>query len=124
MYPRIDVKSAKEISTRILIMLNKRISRWLILVFLLILFVEGGATLVCWFLLTPLHLSGFLWNPDLEQARNNWDAVSSAVDDEIGGYRVSGAKDNSEFPDGAFLRISFWRLACWWCGSRKRRGLD
>jgi hypothetical protein len=56
--------------------------------------VESGAALICRFLVAPL-----IWNPDLEQARKNWDALASVADDEIGGYRVSGAKSNSEFPD-------------------------
>jgi hypothetical protein len=79
-------------------MLYRRISRWLIFAFILTVFVETSAALVCSFLLAPLHVSQFLWNPDLEQARNNWIALASAVDEEIGGVRVSDAKVNSEFP--------------------------
>jgi hypothetical protein len=69
------------------------------LVVLVIAIVESSAALICRFLLAPLHAIGLIWNPDLEQARNNWDALASVADDEIGGYRVSGAKSNSEFPD-------------------------
>lgn len=64
------------------------------LVLLVVAIVESGAALICRFLVAPL-----IWNPDLEQARKNWDALASVADDEIGGYRVSGAKNNSEFPD-------------------------
>jgi len=40
--------------------------------------------------------------PNLEKPNKNWDALSSTVDDEIGGYRLSGdAKHNSEFPSSA-----------------------
>jgi hypothetical protein len=60
--------------------------------------VEGSAALIC--RMAPLQIIGLIWNPDLEQARKNWDALSSLADDEIGGYRVSGAKRNSEFSDG------------------------
>jgi hypothetical protein len=73
--------------------------RRLALLVLIIVFVESSAALICRFVLTRSSLSQFLWNPDLERARNNWNARSSALDDEIGGYRVSGAKYNSEFPD-------------------------
>jgi hypothetical protein len=64
------------------------------LILLVIAIVESSAALICRFLVAPL-----IWNPDLEQARNNWDALAAVADDEIGGYRVSGAKSNSEFPD-------------------------
>jgi hypothetical protein len=70
-----------------------------VLVLGVFLVVESSAALICQFLLPALHLSAFLWNPDLEQARNNWNGLSSIADDEIGSYRVSGAKHNSEFPD-------------------------
>ena len=76
-----------------------RIWRRLALLVLAIAIVEGSTALICWFLLAPLHLGQFLWNPDLEQARNNWNAHFSALNDEIGGYRVSAAKYNSEFRD-------------------------
>ena len=73
--------------------------RQLIFLFLVILVFESGAALVCRLLLAAPHLGHFLWHPDLEQARKNWDALASAADDEIGGYRVTGAKQNSEFAD-------------------------
>jgi hypothetical protein len=47
--------------------------------------------------LGPLHVGYFLWRPDLNQARNNFIALSSAVDEEIGGYRTDGPKNNVEF---------------------------
>jgi hypothetical protein len=67
---------------------------------LAIVIVEASAGLVCRFLLAPLQAIALTWNPDLKQARDNWDAHSAAADDEIGGYRASAAKPNSEFPDG------------------------
>jgi hypothetical protein len=73
--------------------------RRLALVVLVITILESSAALICWRLLAPLQSIRLIWHPDLEQARINWDALSSVVDDEIGGYRVSGAKYNSEFPD-------------------------
>jgi len=76
-----------------------RIWRWLIFVLLAIATVESSAALICRFVLAPLHPIRLIWNPDLEQARDNWNALSAAADDEIGGYRVSGAKHNSEFPN-------------------------
>src|SRR5216684_2372670 len=82
-----------------MIMRSGRIWHRLMLVVLVIAIVESSAALICRLLLSPLHAIGFIWNPDLEQARNNWDALASVADDEIGGYRVSGAKSNSEFPD-------------------------
>jgi hypothetical protein len=80
-------------------MISRQILRWLIFVFLVTAIIEGGAVLICRFLLAFSQASHFLWNPDLEQARKNWNALSSAVDEEIGGLRVSGAKYNSEFSD-------------------------
>lgn len=71
--------------------------RWLILAVVALVVVESCAAAICWMPASPV--SKLIWNPDLEQARNNWNVMSSAVDDEIGGYRVSGAKSNSEFPD-------------------------
>ena len=82
-----------------MIMRSGPIWRWLIFVLLVIITIESTSALICGFLLPPLHLNVFLWSPDLEQARKNWKALSSATDDEIGGYRASGAKHNSEFPD-------------------------
>lgn len=73
--------------------------RLIFLLVLLIVVVEGGAALIC--RMAPLQIVGLIWNPDLEQADKNWDALSSVADNEIGSYRVSGAKLNSEFPDGA-----------------------
>lgn len=82
-----------------MIMRSGRIRRRLIYVLLVIAIIESSAAVICRFPLTPLQTIRLIWHPDLEQARNNWNALSSAVDDEIGGYRVSGAKHNSEFPD-------------------------
>ena len=82
-----------------MIVRSGRIWRQLILALLVIAIVESGAALICRFLLAPLQAIRLIWNPDLEEARKNWDALSSAADDEIGGYRVSDAKHNSEFPD-------------------------
>jgi len=82
-----------------MIMRSSRSWRWLIIALSLITIAEISATLVCRLLPTQLRLSHFLWNPNLAEARNNWNALSSAADDELGSYRVSGAKQNSEFPD-------------------------
>jgi hypothetical protein len=71
--------------------------RLIFLLLLLIAIAEGSAALICRFPL--LQIIGFIWNPDLQQAGKNWDALSSVADPEIGGYRASGAKQNSEFPD-------------------------
>lgn len=72
--------------------------RLIFVLLLLAALVEGSAALIC--RLAPLQITGLIWNPDLEQAGKNWDALSSVADGEIGGYRASGAKHNSEFPDG------------------------
>ena len=80
-------------------MRSRRRWRWLIVALSLIAIAEISATLICLMLPTQLRLRQFLWNPDLEEARNNWSALSSVADDELGGYRASGAKQNSEFPD-------------------------
>jgi hypothetical protein len=77
----------------------RRSRRWLIIALSLIAIVEISATLVCRLLPTKLRLNHFLWNPNLEEARNNWNALSSVADDELGSYRVSGAKQNSEYPE-------------------------
>jgi hypothetical protein len=82
-----------------MIMRSSRMWRWLIFALSVIAIVESSSALVCRVLPTQLHISQFIWNPDLEQARDKWSAFSSAADDEIGSYRVSGAKHNSEFPD-------------------------
>jgi hypothetical protein len=71
--------------------------RWIFAPVLLIALLEGSAALICW--MAPLQIIGLIWNPNLEQAGKNWDLLSSAADNEIGGYRISGAKHNSEFPD-------------------------
>jgi hypothetical protein len=82
-------------------MFRRRISRWLIFSFLFTAFVEASATVICRLLLVPLHASQFVWNPDLQQARNNWIALSAGVDEEIGGVMVSSPKHNPEFEDDA-----------------------
>jgi hypothetical protein len=99
-YPILSAAKQRKLRYGLIIMGPGLIWRRSFLVLLVILIVESCSVLICWFLLPPLHVSQFLWNPDLEQARKNWDALSSAADDEIGGYHVSGAKYNSEFPDG------------------------
>jgi hypothetical protein len=73
--------------------------RWVVFALSAIVILEAGATLICLFLLGPLHLDRFIWNPDLELARSNWNTFSPAADAEIGGSRVSGAKPNPEFAD-------------------------
>jgi hypothetical protein len=80
-------------------MLHRRVSSWLLILFLLIILAESSSALVCWFLLGRLHVGQLTWSPDIEQARRNWNALSSAVDEDIGEIRVSGTKDNPEFPD-------------------------
>jgi hypothetical protein len=89
-----------------------RISRWLIWVLLGAALAEIGAAALCWFLLIPSHAGRFLWNPDLEEARNNWFAFSGSTDEEIGGATIfseasgaprdpTGAKQNPDFPNPA-----------------------
>jgi hypothetical protein len=75
--------------------------RSLIYVFLGIAIVEGSSALVCRLLSTFSQTSRFIWNPDLEQARSNWNAHALLADQEIGGFAASGAKQNSEFPGNA-----------------------
>jgi hypothetical protein len=75
------------------------VTRWLIFAVLTIVVVECVAAAICWTVLPRSPASKFIWNPDLEQARNNWNALSSVTDEEIGGVRPPGAKSNSEFPD-------------------------
>jgi hypothetical protein len=77
------------------------VTRWLIFAVLTIVVVESSAAAICWILLPRSPLSKFIWNPDLAQARNNWIALSSVTDEEIGGIRAPGAKNNSEFPNQA-----------------------
>ena len=83
------------------IMRSGLIWRWLISIFLALIIVEGSAALICWFMLTSSQAGRLLWKPDLELAQSNWNTHSSAADEEIGGFVVSGAKHNSEFPDDA-----------------------
>jgi hypothetical protein len=78
---------------------RSRSLRWLIFALFAALALEAGAALICWFLLRPSHLDHFIWHPDLNQARRNWNSLSRVADEEIGGYLASGAKPNSEFPD-------------------------
>ena len=82
-----------------MIVRSSRSWRWAIFGLSVIVIVEASAGLVCLFLLNPLHLDHVIWNPDLEQARNNWNKLSSVADEVIGSYRVSGAKQNFEFAD-------------------------
>jgi hypothetical protein len=51
--------------------------------------------------------SAFIWHPDLAVARENWDALLPLVDDEVGGFRASEAKPNSEFPSGPSCGAAF-----------------
>ena len=69
--------------------------------------VEAGSAVICRFVLPPVPGVRLIWNPDLEQAGKNWDALAPIVDDEIGGYRMSGAKENSEFPNGPSCGSAF-----------------
>jgi len=78
---------------------SSRARKWLIFALSVIVIAEASATVICLFLFNPLHLDHFIWSPNLEQARDNWNTLSTAVDHELGGYRVSGAKPNSEFAD-------------------------
>jgi hypothetical protein len=72
--------------------------RWLIFFALAIAVVECGAAAILRIPKSPL--AKFVWNPDLQQARDRWDTTSTVVDDEIGGYRSSGFKQNSKFLSG------------------------
>lgn len=69
--------------------------------------VEAGSAVICRFVLPLVPGVYLIWNPDLEQAGKNWDTLAPIVDDEIGGYRVSGAKKNSEFPSGPSCGSAF-----------------
>src|SRR6266481_1975621 len=80
-------------------MRSSRAVRRLVVVLGVIAVVEASSAVICRFLLPLVPGIRLIWNPDLEQAGKNWDALASIVDDEIGGYRVSGAKENSEFPN-------------------------
>jgi hypothetical protein len=77
---------------------SRRSWRWLLVALSAVAIIELTSMLVCR-LLPRIHLGQFIWNPDLKEARNNWNSLSSIADDEIGGYLVSGAKQNSEFPN-------------------------
>jgi hypothetical protein len=74
-----------------------RMMHWLGYLVLLAIIIEGTSALIC--RLSLLQSRGFLWRPDLELARKNWEVLSPIVDEEIGGRRTDGPKDNSEFPD-------------------------
>jgi len=73
--------------------------RLLVFVFVAIVIVEISVRAFYLALSAPLHASRFVWSPDYEQARKNWDALSLGVDEEIGGFRATGAKYNAEFPN-------------------------
>ncbi len=94
-------------------MLSRQISRWLIFALLGIAVAESCAAAICWFLVAPSNAGRFLWNPDLNAARNNWSAFSAGVDEDIGGAPISspasgasrditGAKQDAEFPDNGY----------------------
>jgi hypothetical protein len=87
-----------------------RISRGLIWVLLGAALIEVGAAAGFWLLVGPLHAARFVWNPNPEEAGDNWSAFSGSIDEDIGGPSMfseasgaardpTGAKRNSDFPD-------------------------
>src|SRR5436190_22101062 len=86
---------------------SSRALRWFVVVLGVIAAVEAGSAVICRFVLPLVPGVRLIWNPDLEQAGKNWDALAPIVDDEIGGYRASGAKENSEFPNGPSCGSAF-----------------
>ena len=77
----------------------------LVLGLAVIALIEWSAALSCrLLLLVPLPL---IWHPDLALALENWNSSISDVDNELGGYRVIGAKPNSEFPSGPSCGSAF-----------------
>jgi hypothetical protein len=90
---------------------HRRILLGLALVALAIGTIESSATAISQSLLVPSRVGRFVWLPDLNEARANWEAFSTSVDNEIGGvspYSLvsgaardsAGAKNNPEFPQG------------------------
>lgn len=86
---------------------SSRALRRFVVVLGVIAAVEAGSAVICRFVLPLVPGVRLIWNPDLEQAGKNWDALASIVDDEIGGNRVSSAKENSEFPNGPSCGSAF-----------------
>jgi len=86
---------------------SSRAVRRLIIVLGVIAVVEAGSAVICRFLLPLIPGIRLVWNPDLEQAGRNWDALASLVDDEIGGFRTNGSKENFEFPNGPSCGSAF-----------------
>jgi hypothetical protein len=83
--------------------LRVNLSQWSYrLLFFALLFtflVECGSAVVCRLLSNSAQARRFLWNPDIEQARENWREHSSALDKYVGGFFAKGAKSNTEFPE-------------------------
>ena len=82
-------------------MRSRSIRRWLVSIVCALIAVECSAALICWLMSTTPLTGRLLWRPDLELARNNWNAHLSVTDEAIGGLAASGLKPNSEFSDGA-----------------------
>jgi hypothetical protein len=79
----------------------------LVLGLVFIALIECSAALFCHLLLVPVQTIRLVWNPDLALARDNWNTFISGADNEVGGYRVIGAKPNSEFPSGTSCGSAF-----------------
>jgi hypothetical protein len=62
---------------------------------------EGAAAVICALLPTLPHTSRYLWSPHLEHVRANWNAGSSMLDRDLGGFIPPGPKPNPEFPADA-----------------------
>lgn len=83
---------------------------WLILVLIVAAAVEAGAAAVYWLVLAP-RAPFLVWNPDVESARNAWEAGAVQIDAELGWPPPSsafvsprdrtGAKENPDFPVSA-----------------------
>jgi hypothetical protein len=69
---------------------------------LFIVLIEGSSAALC-----RLLPNALIWHPDLALARDNWNSFVSIVDTEVGGYRVAGAKPNTEFPTGPSCGSAF-----------------
>jgi hypothetical protein len=93
----------------------RRIALWAIMILLLFSMVEGGSAIFLHYVTTTLaHF--LVWDPDVEAAREAWEAAPGNWDNEIGWPSPrdsvslprdsSGAKMNAEFPQAARACIS------------------
>ncbi len=64
--------------------------------------VESSAAICC-----RLLPDAVIWHPNLALALNNWNALASQADEEVGGYRTVGPKLNLEFSSGSACGSAF-----------------